>query len=269
MEQERADELRAKVTEAYCWYRALGNRASEGPHCRLVVDEQWPDIWVANHVQHPRAQTDAEIDVMFAAIERTFVHCDHRLIMADAFTPDALIARLLSDGYAELDATIQMVLDGPLARVDAPPMTIRRAEAEGDWTTLYGLMREDHGEGARSHHLDLADEITLGLVRDIQRKAGASTMYLAELDGQAVAYAAGVDCANGLGLIEDVFTLPDYRGRGVASGLVAHAIGGLRMDDPRRPIFLGAHARQKAKHLYRGLGFVPLAVTREFLRERV
>lgn len=268
MDGERATELRSKVTDAYCWYRALGNRTFEGPHCRFVVDEQWPDIWVANHVQHPRAATEAEIDVMFAAMDRTFAHCEHRLIMTDAFTPDALIARLLADRYVELDATIQMVLDGPLARVDAPPIAVRPVESEEDWKTLYGLMHADHDEGARSHHLALADEITLGLVRDIQRKAGPSTMYLAELDGQPVAYAAGVDCANGLGLIEDVFTLPGYRGCGIASGLIAHAIGGLRAEDARRPVYLGAHARQKAKHLYRGLGFLPLTVTREFLLER-
>jgi predicted GNAT family acetyltransferase len=93
------------------------------------------------------------------------------------------------------------------------------------------------------------------------------TFYLAELAGRPVAYAAKVECPNGLGMIEDVFTLPDARKKGIASALIAHILGRLRSKIPRRPVFLGAHALQGAKHLYRRLGFQPLMVTREFLRQ--
>jgi predicted GNAT family acetyltransferase len=101
----------------------------------------------------------------------------------------------------------------------------------------------------------------------LRRKAGPMTFYIAELAGRPVAYAARVECPNGLGMIEDVFTLPDVRNKGIASALIAHVLGRLRGEIPARPVFLGAHALQGAKHLYRRLGFQPVMVTREFLRQ--
>jgi GNAT superfamily N-acetyltransferase len=101
----------------------------------------------------------------------------------------------------------------------------------------------------------------------LRRKAGPVTVYLAVLAGRPVAYGAKVECPNGLGMIEDIFTLSVARKRGIASALIAHLLGRLRTEIPTRPVFLGAHARQEAKRLYRRLGFQPIMVTREFLRQ--
>ena len=111
------------------------------------------------------------------------------------------------------------------------------------------------------------EKVTCGMISNLRRKAGPMTFYLAGLSGRPVAYGAKVECPNGLGMIEDIFTLPAARYRGIASTLIAHLLGQLRTKAPASPVFLGAHALEGAKHLYRRLGFQPVMVTREFLRQ--
>jgi GNAT superfamily N-acetyltransferase len=239
----------------------------ESHYGRFVVDPEIPDVWVANHLQHPRAETLAEVDALLAMMDEVYQHCRHRLVMTDGFTPDGVVARLLADGYKELDATIQMALTGELAGSTGPPLAFVPVEDGPTWEALYRLMRADHDEGRRTHGMVAPDEVTRGMIIDLKRKAGPVTFYLAALAGQPVAYAAKVECPNGLGMVEDVFTLPEVRRRGIASVLIAHIVGRLRSENPSRLVFLGAHASQEAKRLYRRLGFQPIMTTREFLLE--
>jgi GNAT superfamily N-acetyltransferase len=166
-----------------------------------------------------------------------------------------------------LDATIQMALVGELAEVAGPPLGFVPVGDEATWAEHYRLMRADHEEGRRTHDRVVPDEVTRSMMIAPRRKAGPVTFYLAELAGRPVAYAARVECPNGLGMIEDVFTLPEVRNKGIASALIAHILARLRSVIPARPVFLGAHALQGAKHLYRRLGFQPVMVTREFLQQ--
>jgi ribosomal protein S18 acetylase RimI-like enzyme len=261
-----AVDLRAGIAEAYSWLRALGNRAIESRLGLFVVDPEMPDIWDANHLQRPRAQDSAEVDLLLATMDEVFAHCEHRMVLTDGMTADAVVARLLADGFQELDATIQMALTGDLAEVAGPPLEFAPVNDEAAWAELYRLMRADHEEARRRNDMILPESVTRGMIMNLRRKAGPMTFYLAALSGRPVAYGAKVECPNGLGMIEDVFTLPAARNRGIASALIAHLLGRLRTKAPARPVFLGAHSRQKAKHLYRRLGFQPVTVTREFLR---
>jgi GNAT superfamily N-acetyltransferase len=245
----------------------LGNRTIESPYGRFVVDRELPNVWDANHLQHPRAATTAEVDALLVTMDEVFAHCGHRMVLADGFTPDGVVARLLADGFRELDATIQMALVGELAGVAGPPLDFVAVGDQPTWAEFHRLMRADHEEGRRTHDKIVPDEVTRSMVIAMQRKVGPVTFYLAELAGRPVAYAAKVECPNGLGMIEDVFTLPAVRNKGIASALIAHILGRLRTNIPTRPVFLGAHALQGAKHLYRRLGFQPVMVTRWFLRQ--
>jgi GNAT superfamily N-acetyltransferase len=232
-----------------------------------VVDREHPNVWDANHLQHPRAVTATEVDALLVMMDGVFAQCGHRIVMTDGFTPDGVVARLLADGFRELDAKIQMALGGELANVAGPPLDFVAVSDEPTWAELYRLMRLDHEEGRRTHHMVVPDEVTRSMIVALQRKAGPMTFYLAELAGRPVAYAAKVECPNGLGMIEDVFTLPEVRNQRIASALIAEILRRLRSEIPTCPVFLGAHALQGAKHLYRRLGFQPVTVTREFLRQ--
>jgi GNAT superfamily N-acetyltransferase len=262
-----AVDLRARIAEAYPWLRALGNRAIESRYGRFVVNPEIPDVWDANHLQRPRAQDPGELDALLAMMDEVFARCEHRLVLTDGLTPDAVVARLLADGFRELDATIQMALTGELAEVAGPPLDFAPVDDEAGWAELYRLMRADHEEGRRTNHMIVPEKVTRGMIMNLRRKAGPMTFYLAALSGRPVTYGAKVECPNGLGMIEDIFTLRAARNRGIASALIARLLGRLRTKAPARPVFLGAHAREGAKHLYRRLGFQPILVTREFLRQ--
>ncbi len=179
---------------------------------------------------------------MLAMMDEVFAHCEHRMVMTDGLTPDAVVARLLADGFRELDATIQMALTGELAEVAGPPLDFAPVEDEAAWAELYRLMRADHEEGRRTNHMIVPEKVTRGMISNLRRKAGPMTFYLAALAGRPVAYGAKVECPNGLGMIEDIFTLPAARNKGIASALIAHLLGRLRTKAPARPVFLGAHA---------------------------
>ena len=209
-----AVDLRARIAEAYPWLRALGNRAIESPFGRFVVNPEIPDVWDANHLQRPRAKTAAELDALLAMMDEVFAHCGHRMVMTDGLTPDAVVARLLADGFRELDATIQMALTGELAEVAGPPLDFAPVDDEAAWAELYRLMRADHEEGRRTNHMIVPEKVTRGMISNLRRKAGPMTFYLAALAGRPVAYGAKVECPNGLGMIEDIFTLPVARIQG-------------------------------------------------------
>lgn len=61
------------------------------------------------------------------------------------------------------------------------------------------------------------------------------------------AYGAGTLYDNGVGMVEDVFTLPDFRRGGIATAIIAHAT-------------------EPPKRLYAARRFSPVYVTREYIK---
>ena len=66
-------------------------------------------------------------------------------------------------------------------------------------------------------------------------------------------------------MIEDLFTLPAYRRRGIASGMIATFADELRSSGCSC-IFLGAMVGEPARLLYAKLGFRPSILTRCWVR---
>jgi GNAT superfamily N-acetyltransferase len=259
-------DLVAGVCAAYAWQRALGHAVLEGPLWRIVRDPAHPHIWDANHVSGIRAASAAEIDAMLRAADAALAHCRHRLFVVDPLTPPAVAARLALDDYRELTPTIQMVLAGPL-RATPPTVDLRPVTSEADWRSLAALLAADHAEGARTGG-PLPDHVTEGLLASYHAKVPAYQFYLARLDGADCAYGARVlRNAGDIGMVEDLFTLPSHRRRGIASAIIAGAVADLRRRGAG-PILIGAHADAPPKRLYSSLGFAPICVTREYFAER-
>jgi hypothetical protein len=202
----------ARVCTAYAWQRALGHNTVRDPFCCLVWDRAHPDVWDANHISEVRACTAADIDQVLQWADETFGHCRHRLFVVDPLTPAAFVARLALDDYRELTPTIQLVLEGPL-RAHPRDLDLRPVTTEADWQCLYTLVRHNHTEGEPTHGGALPVAVTRGMVASYRQKAPAYQFFLARRDGVDCAYGAGVLCANGLGMVEDLFTLPTFRKR--------------------------------------------------------
>jgi ribosomal protein S18 acetylase RimI-like enzyme len=100
--------------------------------------------------------------------------------------------------------------------------------------------------------------------RSVLEREGAARFFVAEVDGRQ-ASVCELYLANGVGQIEDVNTLEEFRGRGLASAVVLAAAEAARS---RRCdlVFLVADEADWPKALYARLGFDPVATYSMFLR---
>ena len=97
-------------------------------------------------------------------------------------------------------------------------------------------------------------------------KAVATHLFAAEVDGKLVAH-ADLYCEDGVGQVENVFTLPDYRGRGLARSLVLHAVAESHAAG-NELTFLVADAGAWPQRLYEKLGFETVGRYARFLKPR-
>ncbi|MDB5707707.1 MAG: acetyltransferase [Sphingomonas bacterium] len=253
-----------RIAHAYRWQRALGNRLIETPGCRIVANPDLPEIWDANHADAVTAASDAEIEAVLAAMERHLAHSNWRVVHSDRFTPDAFLARLALDGYVERPSVVQMALRGRLTRA-THPIDLRPVKSDADWTALATLVRTDHDEGARTGGLDLDPSVTDATVAGYRAKGEAYRFHFVLRDGAPVAYGARIVAPDGIGMIEDLFTLPAWRRQGIASGMIAAFVEDLRARGCAT-IFLGALAQESAKDLYAALGFRPVMLARTWVK---
>lgn len=260
----RSAALLQALAEAHDWCEALGHASAPARHCRLVTDPAHPEVWSANHASGVRAAASDAIEETLADIEAAFAHSPYRVVDADAFTPPSFLARLALDGWQEQPAVILMTLEGALAPVRAPPLALGAVETAEDWTELRRLHDLDLSEGARTGAAHSA-AVAEGLYQGMRKKADAGRIFLARLDGRACAYAMALPAPGGFGLIDDVFTDPEFRRRGVASALIAHGVAYLR-DAGRKITFLTALASDRPKMLYARLGFRPDMLARRWIR---
>ena len=255
-----------RVSAAYAWQRALGHETVQNSLCCIVRNPAHPEVWDANHVSGVRASTTVEIEQVLQRADKAFAHCHHRLFVVDPLTPPAFVARLALDDYHELTPTIQLVLEGSL-RAQPRDIDLRPVMTEADWRCLSTLVRHDHTEGARTEGRTISAEVTQGIVVSYRKKWPAYQFFLAREDGVECAYGAGVLCANGLGMVEDLFTLPDFRKRSIATAIIARAISHVRKQGADQ-ILIGTLATEAPKRLYAALGFVPVCVTREYIKHK-
>jgi GNAT superfamily N-acetyltransferase len=255
------------IADAYRWQRRLGNFNIATSHCHIVADLIHPEVWDANHADNVTAQTDAQIDAVFTAMDMHLGHTRWRVIHTDCLTPDAFLARLAFDNFEERPVTIQMALQGELTD-QGPSIDLRPVASESDWNALLELVLVDHAEGRRTGGLDVSPEVSAAMVTGYRAKSDGCHFHLAMQKGIPVAYGALAAAPNGVGMIEDLFTLPSARRRGVATAMIAAFTDRLR-GLGCQTIFLGALAAEKPKHLYARLGFRPVGLARAWMRRHL
>lgn len=251
------------IIDTYRWHRGLGHGVLSLPNARIIVDASHPNVWDANHADAVSAATEAEIEDVFSALRKHLAHSDWRVVHTDPFTPDAFVARLALDGFDEQPAVIQMAL-----RERVPvgaELELRHVTSDDDWKTLSALVVHDHGEGARTGGITFSRAVSDGIVAGYRLKAPACRFFLAIVDGLAVAYSAYAAGPSGAGIIEDLYTLPSHRGRGIASAMI-YSFSDRLHDEECSVVFLGALVRERARHLYAKLGFRPVMLTRTWVR---
>ncbi len=250
------------IAQAYRWQRGLGHRTVSTPFARIVTDPDNPLIWDANHADTVTAEAPEEIEAVLRALETHLGHAPARVVHTDSFTPEAFSARLALDGYVERPAVIQMELCGEVQASRAADL--RPVASEDDWAALKRLVTLDLAEGARTGGPIRDPAVASGMIANYRAKEDAYQFFLAIEGGEPAAYGARALAPGGAGMIEDLFTLPERRRRGLASGLVAALSHDLRSMGASC-VFLGAVVGEEARRLYARLGFRPVMLTRTWI----
>lgn len=258
----------SRLTDTYTAYYALGHEVRGHPLCRAIRRDAAPQIYDANHLQRVRARTTEEIDAVLAFLEQTLGDRRHRQVVVDPDTPEPFVARLALAGF-EPEPTLQLLLEGPARGRSPRTLNVRPAETDDDWASLARLLRLDHEEtcarrGRPVYDMTVTDQMTLCM----RGRAPAARHWLArddEQDGRDVAFFASWPGESGVGMVEDLFTLPECRGRGIARALIHHAVADAR-ERGAEQVLIGADPSDWPKRFYAELGFRPACVTWGWLR---
>ena len=259
-------DLTRAIVEAYRWQRRLGARVIAERSCCIVADPAHPDVWDVNHVDDVTAETETEIEAVLAAMDGRLAHTPWRVVQTDGFTPDAFLACLALNDFIERPVTIQMALLETIADRGAA-VTLKPVVSEADWDAVRRLVVANHAERQSVDDLGLTPEFSREMTETYRMKGSAYAFHLVVEDGTPVAYGACAAAPNGVGMIEDLFTAPAARHRGVARGMIAAFVDRLRSAGCHA-IFLGALADDQPKRLYARLGFRPVTLARTWVLRR-
>jgi GNAT superfamily N-acetyltransferase len=259
-----SDELLRIVCDTLDGYLALGNEVRDDPDVRFVRNPEALRIWDANHGSRVRARSRREIDRVFARADEAFAHLPHRRWMCDPLTPAEFEARLVLDDY-RVDTELQLLLEGNL-RADAPEIDVRPVETDGEWEAVARLTRLDHEEGAVKFARPVYEKsVTRQMVAIRRAKCPPLRFFLARADDVDCAFFSSWPGENGVGKVEDLFTHPDFRGRGIATALIVRCVLDAR-ERGAGPVVIAALPNDTPKQLYERLGFRPFCVTRGYLK---
>ena len=252
--------------DMYNYHGQLGRSQLQLSHCLVIQDATKPQVWSANKVCNITASTTAEIATMMAELDAVFAGLPYRNFDLTPLTPPTCAAHLLLHDYHEQSVILQILLTGELnSSSDTPHPKLRPVNSDADWQALHQLVSIDHAEGARTAGA-LKEAVTHGIVAGYKATAPACQFFLAEVDGESCAYGSATVGPNRMGMVEDLFTLPTYRGRGLASSLIKHCVEYCR-GSGATDILIGSHATEPPKHLYNRLGFKPRFLVRQVMKQ--
>jgi GNAT superfamily N-acetyltransferase len=258
-----ADLLR-RVFDARAAYNELGNAVVEERHARFVHNVETPNVHDANLVSLVRAETDDEIDAVLARADELYAPLRHRKVMMDPGTPPAFEARLVLEGY-EPHPHVEQVLEGTLSS-SSSPCDLRMVESDDDWRSLTELWQSQHDEEvAKGQHNPWGPGVTEQMVVSKRFKAPALSFWLARVDDTDAGFFSSWPGRDGIGIVEDLFTRPECRHRGIATALIARCVDDVR-ERGARAVAISARANDTPKHMYAALGFRPFAISRSYLK---
>jgi GNAT superfamily N-acetyltransferase len=188
----------------------------------------------------------AEIEALFDA------HPATRIVVED----DDLAAALVARGWED-SRTLLLGRDGS---VDPPRSDVLAEEVP------YGHVRGLRDEWIRSEEWATSEAIVADAHRADERllTATPTRAFAAFERGRPLAYSLLLDGGRD-GMLEDVYTTPEARGRGMATACIAAVLHAARAAR-HELVFVPTDADDGARGLYERLGFEPLTVRHRLTR---
>jgi GNAT superfamily N-acetyltransferase len=246
------------VTQAFM---ALGNERFEADGATLIRNRETPQVRDANHVTHVTASTPDEIEGLVARVEWEFAGFPHRRFDLDFTTPPAFEAHLALEGYRRWDALV-MLLESDLMG-EAKPHDVREITDNAGWQARTALLDVDWREYSQRMDSPFDEQAVEAMMRSRLLKTPPVRHWLAYAEGQPRAYCASWEGLDGVGQVEDLFTHPDYRRRGLATALIHRSVADCR-ERGAGPVVIVADANDWPKQMYAAMGFRPVAVVRSY-----
>lgn len=209
------------------------------------------------HLNCVRLEADLDAEAVETLAEELQAGLPHRRVAVDDEAAGERLAGELGARGWEVDRLCLLGRDGSAAPPESPVL----AEE-----VPYGHVRGLRVEWIRSEPWASDDElIDEALEADRLLFAGTPTRAFAAFEqGRPLAYALLLDGGRD-GMLEDVYTTPQARGRGLGTGVIA-AILHAALAERHEAVFVPTDADGLARGLYERLGFEPLAVQHRFMR---
>ncbi len=240
-------------------FLALGNERFEAEGAVFVRNRSLPAVRDCNHVAHVTASTPEEIDRLLARVEREFDGLPHRRFDLDFTAPPELEARLAHEGYRRNDVLI-MVLEGDLVG-EARPHDVREVEDEAGWAAYASLYGIDWREYQQRSSQDESDQVARAMLQARRIKSPPMRYWLVYLDGEPRSYGSSWVSDDGMGQVEDLFTHPGFRHRGLATALIHRSVADCR-ERGAGPVVIVCDPDDTPKDMYAAMGFRPVAIKR-------
>jgi len=240
---------------------ALGNEVFETDRATFVRNRNAPDIYNANHVTGTTVNSVADVEMLFAQVEKEYAGFKHRCFDTDHRTHPAVVARLRIEDY-ERNEGLVMVLEGDL-QGSPEHCDIRPILNDQGWADFRQLKIEDWLEYRKKQGRPPEPEVAEAMVRVDRGKCPPVQYFLAYVDGRPAAYFNSWVGIDSIGQVEDLFTLPEYRKRGIATALIHHCVVDCR-DKGARHVVIVADPSDTPKQIYARLGFRPVALNAHY-----
>ena len=240
-------------------YLAVGNERFEACGATFIRNRATPTRYDANTIGLIRDA--AKIDALVARADVEYAHLDFRQYHIDPPTPPEVEASLALAGYARWSATLVMVLEGDI-RASPKSFDIREVLNEEDWAD-YDML--DNLWWKEGQNTSWTAEVMRDLSKQKRFKWAAGVRYWLAHDGNEAAAFPSWPGENGVGQIEDLFTHPQHRHRGLATALIAHCVTDARSRGAG-PVVIIADPPETPAQMYAALGFRPLLLARSQYR---
>lgn len=252
------------LSRTYLGYHQLGVEIHEGPGCRVIRQDACPLIYDANHLEVD-FEIPLDLDAIFGFFEEKMGDRDYRQVFTTPFEEPSLAARLSLEGYVP-DPTIQSLLTGALQGPPPLEFDIRPVASAADWEQLDRLVRADHVERNVRLKQEVLTEVVTAQMQALRRRFADVVQFFHVWDeGEPVAFFSSWPGIDGVGMVEDLFTLESHRGRGLARALIHHCVAFARAKGAQ-DILIGAVADDTPRHIYAAMGFTPTCLTLGWLK---
>jgi GNAT superfamily N-acetyltransferase len=205
------------------------------------------------------------VDALFERVELEYEGIPHRRFDCDFSTAPAVEARLALEGY-ECSEALLMLLEGELRSNPRPDIDVRPISDEGMWAIFFELHAMDWVEYRGRIMERGATDVGEAMAQRVRDGSPPMRYYMAYADGQPRAYFGAWDGIDGMGQVENLFTHPDYRHRGLATALIVRCVADCR-ERGAGPVLIVADPSDTPMRMYASMGFRPLALKREWRRE--